>query len=1021
MTLLSLALHLFPARFARGRPVLLLPLLLAALQLGAAEPARKTYDLPAGEAVATLRAFAEQSGEQVVYMVENVRGERTRAVAGTFTAREALDRMLADTKLAASQDEATGALVVGRREPARPPREEARPKMTPEPAQPPDGVLKLESFVVTGSNIRRTDYETVQPVTRLSTDLGTGGVATPLDLMRRVPVLGALSAYENQDGGRVRGSASSINMRGLGGQNTLILFNGRRLPNYSLALGGLVFVNINNLPLAAVDRVEILRDGASAIYGADATAGVVNFITKRNADERRLNLRFGDTTDGAAPEYRATFTYGRRFSDNNGGLLVVVDAFSRQKLMARDRAFAVRGDSRGLVPEPFGSAANWNFLTNIGPYASFTVVAQSGAPNTLPGFASNSAYVDFDGTLRSGTRSPANYYNDADYFSLVPSRESRDIYLSLDRKLGRRLEFFTELSYNDVVSEVAQSPMTIASTQNIDATGSPMVIPATNYYNPFGTRFYGPGTANPGIAPRAVQFNYLEPGFGPRLGRISTNQSRLVAGLRGGFGATWTWETGALQARNEARDLTRNLIRRSALVAALARSTPDAFNMFGGPNANAEPVLAGIRIDSYLGGTSTLRLWDAKAAGELWTLPAGPLQLAMGVEYRDEALRSDYPDVYRDGDLLNTAVQTGFVADRDVRSAYAEFAVPLAHDDDRRFFRRAELQLAGRWENFSGFGSAAKPRAGISGVVLPGLFVRASVGAGFRAPTLTQLYGGIASSMAARVDSFRPQDGNIRRTILQPPNPALQPEETKSHTVGVVWEPAFLRGFSVEIDWWSYRLKDQINVISRDTELALEVAGGAYSNPYVVRVAPTSAVPVGPILSITEPLMNFSLAETSGYDFNVTYRHGRKESGLLTLGADATYIDEYAVQLDATQAAVSFPADSSRPRFKGTGRVEWERRAWAARVSCQYTSSYLPADRVTVSGQNYEMPAYTTWDGSVSHTFGRKGPFKGITATVGVNNLLNDAPPAYPVRQGYDARLFSPQGRFAYLNVGINF
>ncbi|MCX6950991.1 MAG: Plug domain-containing protein, partial [Verrucomicrobia bacterium] len=137
-------------------------------------------------------------------------------------------------------------------------------------------IVKTEAFVVTGSNFRRTESERIQPVTSVAaTDVESGALATPLELMQRVPALGALSAYETQDGGRVRGAASSINLRGLGGQNTLTLLNGRRLPYYSLPLGGLVFVNVNNLPLAAVERVEILRDGASAIYGADATAGVV--------------------------------------------------------------------------------------------------------------------------------------------------------------------------------------------------------------------------------------------------------------------------------------------------------------------------------------------------------------------------------------------------------------------------------------------------------------------------------------------------------------------------------------------------------------------------------------------------------------------------------------------------------------------------------------------------------------------------------------------------------------------------
>ena len=888
-------------------------------------------------------------------------------------------------------------------------------------AAPDQGPLVLEAFSVTGSNIKRTDNETVQPVIRLATGIEKGETGTPLELMERVPVLGSLSVYENQDGGRVRGSASSIDLRGLGGQHTLMLLNGRRLPAYGLAFGGLTFSNINNLPLAAVDRVEVLADGASATYGADATAGVVNFITKRNADEHRLGFRYGNTTDGAAAEYRATFTYGQRFKGAPGGFLFVADAFNRATLMAVKRDFAVLGDLSPRVPAPFNTAAIWNTQSNLGPYASFTVVTQTGMPNTLPGFTGNAAYVDFTGKIQPGTRSPVSYYNDSRDFSLVPGRNSRDVFLSADSQLTPGLQFFTELSYNDLVSRVQQSPMTLASTSNVDAAGNVLVLPATNYYNPFGTRFYGPGTANPTIAARAVQFTGMEPATGPRTARITSSQDRVVGGLRGKLASRWTWESALTYSSNKARDLTNNLLKLSAFTAALNRSTPDALNLFAGPGANPESVLAPLRTDSYTGGASKLKTWDAKATGEVWRLPAGALQIALGVEYRGEGLRSDYAPIYQAGDLVGTAISTGFDAYRTTRATFAELSVPLLHDESRTLFKKAELQLADRFENFTSFGSTTKPRAGLSAMVLPGMFVRASYGEGFRAPSLTQLYGGVSSTTSNRADVFRPQEGTIRRFIFQPPNPALKPEQTKSSTVGVVWEMPFVRGLSLEVNFWRYDLKDQINLISRVTELALEAAGGAYSNPYIVRVAPTAAVPIGPILQIIEPLANYQFAKTSGTDFNVTYKRGHKESGVLTLGADATYVAEYQVKLDPTQPYVSFPPDLGRPRFRATGRVEFSRRDWSAQTSYQYTAHYDPPDRVTVAGQDYWMPSYGLWNFSTSYAFGKVGPLRGVTASVGLNNVFNKFPPLYPTRQGYDARLFSPQGRFAFVNVGIEY
>lgn len=989
--------------------------LLAAVAAAAGNDSPRTFDVPAGPAADTLRRMAQQAGVEIVFTERAVRGVRTRAVQGSHRTGEAMALLLADTGLEAVVDARSGGYTLRR--------------LNVPPAEPrdagsaaPAGPEMLERFTVTGSNIPRADYETVQPVTVLDDrELRTGAVGTPLELMQRLPFLGALSAYENQDGGRTRGSASSINLRGLGGQNTLMLFNGRRLPYYSLPLGSLVFYNVNNLPLMAVSRVEVLRDGASAIYGADATAGVVNFITRRAADERRAAVRFGDTFDGVAPEYRATLTHAQTFNSGRSKMLVTLDAFRRETLMARDRAFAVLGDKRGRVAEPFGSAAAWNHLTNLAPLASFTVNPETGQPNRLPGLTVTTAHVAANGAIVAGNRTPANYYNDADFFSLVPGRDSRDVFVALEHRLGSTGEIFAELGYNDVDSEAIQSPMPLASSQNRDANDRLMVVPASNYYNPWGARFFGPGTANPTVAPRAVQFNFLETALGPRIGTIATEQDRLLLGWRGAAPRGWTWETAALHARNRARDTTENSISRSALVAALARPTPDALNLFAGAGANAEAVLAPLRTVSHIGGRSSLLLGDFKASGPVWTLPAGLLTAAAGAEYREEKLRSDHAANYLANDLVNTAAQDNFRSDRDVRSAFLELQVPLLQGGGRQWFDRAEVQLAGRWENFSGFGSTAKPKVGAALRVLPAVFVRAAVGTGFRAPTLTQLYGSEGRSMAARVDPFRPQDGNLRRLMRQPAVPTLKPEESESRTVGVTVEPPLLRGFSFGIDAWRYDITDQINVVGRDLQLAREAAGGPYSNPNVIRIAPTATEPVGAITAVIEPWQNFASAATQGYDFNVVYTRGEARRGRFTLGADASYTDKFDVQLVPGGAVESFPTDDNRPRFRGVGRAEFERGAWRGQVLYRHVSRYRPSDPVVVAGQSYRIPAYGTWDASVSYRFGALGFARRTLVTLGVNNVADREPPLYPVRQGYDARQFSPQGRFGYVHVAFEY
>lgn len=979
----------------------------------AADEAPRRFDVPGGAAADTLRVAARQAGLEIVFTERTVSGTRTPPVSGLHRPREALALLLAGTGLEAVPDARPGAYSVRRGAAAPEPREA--------PAATGTDDVVLERVVVTGSSIPRSDYETVQPVTVLDDrDLRSGAVGTPLELMNRLPFLGALSAYENQDGGRTRGSASSINLRGLGGQNTLLLFNGRRLPYYSLPLGSLVFYNLNNLPLQAVGRIEVLRDGASAIYGADATAGVVNFLTRRSAAERRVSVRYGDTFDGAAPEYRGTVRHGQTFNAGRGTLLVTLDAYRRETLMARDRDFAVLGDKRGRVPEPFGSAVAWNHLTNLAPLGSFTVNPQPGQPNRLPGLAGNTAHVAANGALVAGNRNPANYYNDAEFFSLVPGRDSRDFHAEAGHRFGRTT-LFAEASWNDVESRALQAPMALASTQNRDANDQVLVVPASNYYNPFGTRFFGPGTPNPTVAARAVQFNFLEPALGSRIGEIATQQDRLLAGARGEAPRGWSWETAVLHARNRARDTTENLVSRSALAAALARSTPDALNLFAGPGANAEGVLAPLRTTSHIGGRSSLTLADMKASGRIATLPSGPLTAAVGAEYREEKLRSDHAANYLANDLVNTAAQENFRADRDVRSAFAELQVPFGRGEGRAWFARAELQLAVRHENFSGFGSATKPKAGAVVALRPGLLLRGSVGTGFRAPTLTQLYGSEGRSMAARVDPFRPQDGNLRRLMRQPAVPTLRPEESESWTTGLVFEPRAWPGFSLGVDRWRYEITDQINVVGRDLQLAREAAGGPYSNPNVIRVPATAAEPIGAITAVVEPWQNFARAATEGWDFSLALARGDLHRGRITLGADGSYIDRFDVQSAPGGAVESFPTDDNRPRFRGVGRLEYDREGWQGQVLYRYVSRYRPADPVVVAGQSYRIPAHGTWDASVSRRFGGFGPAKRTRVTLGVNNVLDRDPPLYPVRQGYDARQFSPQGRFGYVNVAFDY
>lgn len=630
-------------RGAFGLRLFILGLLAAVLcfPVHAAET-KATFDLSAGAAGETLKAFARQAGREIVFSADTVGSVKTNAVQGELTPKEALDQMLADTGLVATQDAKTGAFAVRKGAPVEIKNDASRPATTAGAADSEsDRVLQLETFTVTtGSNIRRVEGETALPVTVISvSDLEVRGAATMSELFETIGFAEPSAISELNNGPQqARGDVASVDLRGLGSGSTLALINGRRMAPHpiSMAENGVpsLAVNINAVPRALVSGIEMLRDGASAIYGADAAAGVINTIITPTGEGRGLKFRASMTQHGGANEIGASAYDSFQFGKTS--LSVSVDYFHRDALAARDRWWSDNADLRinRNLPAPWNGQplvdangttvrdndfANTNNVNQWGqwqrgfiqpdfrtfrgsrPTGNVGITTSTTPP---PGVATMSSSGMFylwpgaDGTIRfkqtarsKNIDSPENatYSNWNNWKVLIPATDRFQVGAFLDRPLTGSMRLFGDLMFYRAHSETAREP---TNFKNTDDQG--IYLPAANPYNPFGERFYHPsGAPNADGTPRLTGtpadvslWTGISPGqntgggFRPRETEVFSHSYRVLAGLRGTFGDNWEWESALVASGAQTHEYEHYQVRESRLRAALNRTDATAFNPF---------------------------------------------------------------------------------------------------------------------------------------------------------------------------------------------------------------------------------------------------------------------------------------------------------------------------------------------------------------------------------------------------------------------------------------------------------
>ena len=995
----------------------------------------------------------------------------------------------------------------------------AAPPPTPETEQIPFD--SANTIVVVGTQIRGSQVTAALPVTVLDTKAIEATAAVSGDeLLRTVPQIGDTDFNPTrgpQSSNFARGDVASVDLRNLGIGNTLVLINGRRMVQHPVSQAGIANVpvltyNANSLPVGAIQRVEVLRDGAAAIYGADAVAGVLNVVLKDDYQGVRLNTRYGSVEGSGAHDFNTNGVAGFNFGEGRGNLTFMGEYTHRSAQKSEDFPYTATNDLRPLFANdpaysgsdgPDGRSsytpwANFNVVGNVGVRQNGTRITSAAGsfhiqPNAVDGCtaALSSGVCLASGNLSYGRNRELRFDN-AVNTTVTPRVDRVNLYATTRYDVTDSITAFAEGGYYHAKSQQLQPPVIRLN----DVT-----VPASNYWNPFGAVTLPDGSVNPNRLPGltnvpaeglpVVLTRYRFVDTGPQVVDVTNEQWRIVGGLRGMLGG-FDWETSFTYSVATATDLSDN-IDATALQRQLSLSTPDAYNPFSGggcdgnfsvgdctPSSQAaiDPIVFKLRRDNR----TTLTLAEGKLSRpDLFALPGGNVGMAFGVAFRHES-QEDNRDPNLDGTITFTDSVTGRVDEsnviavsptpdtfgaRDVFSAYAEFAVPVISPDmNIPLVDRMELQLAGRYENYSDFGSIFRPKVAGFWDIVDGVRIRGSYSKGFRAPNLEQInaaeYGRLATNndyirceadlRAGRIATFNDCSQPVGYSIRVAGNPDLEPERSDDTSVGIVLQPNFIPPeygrLTITADYWEIKQKGIVGQFGGSNSLVLDYLNqlGGTNNPNVERAAPnaddiaffagTGIDPVGQVQRVNDEFVNLLPQTVRGLDMSLNYVLDDTSVGSFNFSVNAAHFLEFSrdtgdsVQqlFEARDAGIIDAATplsnaedllgrGGRPPWKLTSTLTWDYGPFEVGALGQYTGVIYDDGFLSDEGEPYRVGDQFTANLYVQYTFDELGPLRDARLRLGARNMFDKQP--LISEGGYYGALYQPYGRYLYASIGV--
>lgn len=702
----------------------------------------------------------------------------------------------------------------------------------------------IQEVLVTGSVIARKVDDAALPVTVVTPEdmeLREGGAT--VDLLTAIPAVGNVPLNESGQGGSsARGDVSAIALRGMGSGSTLLLLNGRRLAGHGMSSNEnnvpTNSVNANILPSRGLSRVDVLRDGASSLYGSDAVAGVVNFVIDTEYVGTQLEFSAGFNEIDSGDDRRVTLSHGGFYAGNKLHWIATLDWYDRDATRSRD----VVGDSNKVALAPPGfNSLNGPFFdrSSSSAYPSFRVGSSTQTRYLVPtatGATISTAIPARDGEFAN------EYYYDANVGYALPESERVNFFTQLDYEVSEKLTLFGEALVYHADSIMLRDPITYGPSTDV-----PIVLGADNPNNPFGSYFYHPtGEPNPDGSPRLVgtpesvrlqSYRFADNGL--EMADVENTAYRIVLGARGKIAGSWNWETAAMWSRAGTLDVSRNGLRESRAHAAIADGS---YNPFGFNFAvvdgqvvpttrdpNDPAVIAGFREKFIQHGRNVIGSIDARIGGPVLDIWAGSIQLAVGAEHRWDDYAMTRPQFHgvngendlgldpTDNDFIRASGKDDLMGDRTITAGFAETVIPLvAPMNDIPLVNSLALGASIRHERYSDFGSTTNPKFTLEYRPVDAIMIRGSYNEGFRAPTLAATHYPPRESGSAYNDPYRepvtglPDDGSVPRRNISAGNRNLGPETSEGLSLGLVVDVPWVTGLRFAVDYFNIKQKDII-------------------------------------------------------------------------------------------------------------------------------------------------------------------------------------------------------------------
>ncbi|WP_051595530.1 TonB-dependent receptor domain-containing protein [Dyella jiangningensis] len=924
--------------------------------------------------------------------------------------------------------------------------------------QAPDQKAKtLETVTVTGSRIRRVDVETASPVHTIDrAQIESSGKATLGDLLQEIPaVAGAATNPQVNNGGG--DGASTVSLRGLGSQRTLILVNGHRVARN----------DVNAIPASMVERVEVLKDGASATYGSDAIGGVVNFILRKDYQGAEISANVGesDQNDGFRRGFSTIFGH----SSEKGNITAGLDYnkfdgissarrdFSKNALYLSSGSVVSAGSSRtpsGQLILPAGNPAGL-------PKGSYTL---NGQPSGITTPADYRPYV----TARDA-------YNYQSQNLIQTPQERTNAFALANYQLTDSVQAHLDYFYNKTTSNFAIAPLPF------DALSDGVVVSKDNYYNPFGVDF---GTDGAGIQGQGFRSRFTT--LGQRQGHYATETNQVNAGLRGNFGndSTWQWDADLNYGHISQQQRSFGYVYYSGLKQALGPSFQDPatgaitcgtaanpitgctpLNLFNVYDPQTIATLKGYAANPYYNTLTISRRAEANASGELFNLPAGAVSLAVGADYDKEYQNYGVDYIAQTTGAGGTcqisqeACSTPLSGSFNLKEVYYEALVPILAD--KPFVKSLNITVGQRYSDYSSVGSKTTTKVALEWRPIDDLLLRGTLDGVFRAPTINDLYAGATGSAPPLTDPCLhytgghpnacqnvPTDGSFTGSGLSQTTGVnsgsvaagyqLKPEYGHSYDFGVVYDPSWAPGLSVSADLWRVNLNDTITNISATT-----VVNACYNNNSSPFCGFIHRFNDGQINYINQPTVNLGTLNTKGIDFSGKYR-------IPHFDVAGTNIGDFAVSLDTTylirydnDTAPGQPGDVTNhlagmyqqqygnyTRWRALAGLNWTAGAWSA----SWTARYIGALNVGSMDPSMGFSA----DGSIANVvmripsvtynnfqFGYNIAQYNTRVDVGVDNAFDKQPPLFyqnnVLNANTDVNTYDTIGRYFWARVTVKF